>query len=414
MQMGICYVTFSPTEEHVPGDGKKKKATTVEIPGWRHARAAQMKLNGKPIGVNVGAQKESLMKVVLDPNGDRTRKTVEIELEKRKKALNPPVVVPAVQAVSGPANVEVPLTRAGQALPAPGTSAPTPANAPSMTPMPPPTMMPTRQPPSRNDAFPKPLTQQSGPYPARSSTLDSRLPPRGNDRPNGTSYGHESSASGFGNSRSYRDSFAHSKPVELGRLPPPNTNSFGSIRTGSSYTPSSQLGSFVSAPFPSSRGWDSRQHASRGSFNESHRLPERSNPPSALEDYHRRSTRSRRSPSVSRTNSDGSDSGDSSDGGRTPSPSRRLDKRRGLNRDTKLRRPSRGDNTAGVQQTDDDEASQLVAKVRDELRENGKAYIFIDHKSLPIPSAKSDRERVLADLKDHLKAARIEKVRSPV
>jgi hypothetical protein len=67
-----------------------------------------------------------------------------------------------------------------------------------------------------------------------------------------------------------------------------------------------------------------------------------------------------------------------------------------------------------VQQTDDDEASQLVAKVRDELRENGKAYIFIDHKSLPIPSAKSDRERVLADLKDHLKAARIEKVRSPV
>lgn len=411
MQMGICYVTFSSTEEHVPGDGKKKRATTVEVPGWRHARAAQMQLNGKPIGINVGAQKESLMKVVLDPNGDRTRKAVEMELEKRKKAANPPVMPPPVQAVPGATKAEIPLARTAQAVPAPGTSAPTPANAPSMTPMPPPTVLPARPPPSRTDAYPKPYTQQPGSYPARTSTFDSRMPPRGNDRPNGTSYGHDSSSQGFGSSRNYRDS-AHGKPVELGRLPPSNTNSFGSIRTSSSYTPSSQLGSFVSAPFASSRGWDSRQHASRGSFNEGHRLPERPNPPSGLEDYHRRSSRSRRSPSVSRTNSDGSDSADTSDGGRTPSPSRRLDKRRGLNRDPKLRRrPSRGDNPAEAQKQDDDEASQLVAKVREELQENGKAYIFIDHKSLPIPSAKSDRERVLADLKDHLKAARIEKVR---
>lgn len=408
--MGICYVTFAPTEERIPGDGKKKKSSVVEVPGWRHARAAQMQLNGKPIGVNVGAQKESLMKVVLDPNGDRTRKIVEMELEKRKRASNGPVVVPPVNTIPGSAKGEVALARPTQAPPTQAASASVPVNALSM---PPPTTTPTYRPqPLRNDAFAKPFMQHPGPYPGRSTTFDSRLPPRANDRSTGTSFGHEPSGQGLAGSRNYRDSSAQGKPVGLGRLPPMGSNSYGSIRTGSSYTPSSQLSSFVSAPFPTSRGYESRQHGSRGhaddarraagSVNENSRLPERPNPPSMLESSSRR--RSARS-------SDGSDSGESSQGGRTPSPTRRLDRRRGLNRDANLRRrPPRGDDPAAEEQQDEDEAAQLVAKVRDELQENAKAYIFIDHRSLPIPSAKNDRERVLADLKDHLKAAKIEKV----
>lgn len=407
MQMGICYVTFSPTEERIPGDGKKKKPTVIEIPGWRHARAAQMKLNGQPIGVNVGAQKESLMKVVLDPNGDRTRRVMEMELEKRKKALSTPTVVPPVNATPGSANAEVPSSRAAQAPPptVPSTLA---SCATASAPIPPPATSSFRPLPPHSDAFPKPYMPNSGSYPGRPSTFDSRLPSRANDRPSGASFAHDQPGQGPGSSRGYRDSPAQSRPGGFGRLPP---NTYGSIRTGSSYTPSSQLGSFVSAPFANSRNWDSRQHSSRShtddalrgasSFTENPRLPGRSNPPTTSNSARRRSTRS----------SDSSDTGESSDGGRIPSPPRRLDKRRALNRDSNLRSRAAGrDDPTQAEVIENDEAAQLVTKVRNDLGANGKAYIFIDHKSLPIPRAESDRERVLADLKDHLKAARIQKV----
>ena len=406
MQMGICYITFAPTEERIPGDGKKKKTTTIEVPGWRHARAAQMRLNGQPIGVNMGAQKESLMKVILDPNGDRTRRVVEMELEKRKRALNGSTVVPTVNAISGSANVDVPLPRPAQAPP-PTVPLAMAASASAM-PMPPPATSAFRPSTSNTDALTKPYTQNTGSFTGRPGNFDSRLPSRRNDRPITTTFGHDQPGQGANSSRGYRDSPAQSRAGAIGRLPP---NTYGSFRTGSSYTPSSQMGSFVSAPFSHSRSWDHRHHGPRshtddamrgpGSFTENPRMPEKSNLSATYNSSRRRSSQT----------SDSSDTGESSDGGRTPSPSRRLDKRRALHRDSRIRnRTLRRDELKRTEEADGDEAAQLVAKVRDELMSNGKAYLFIDHKSLPIPHGKDDREQVLADLKDHLKAARIETV----
>jgi hypothetical protein len=59
---------------------------------------------------------------------------------------------------------------------------------------------------------------------------------------------------------------------------------------------------------------------------------------------------------------------------------------------------------------DSAESDQLVSKVKSELMENGRNYITIDSRSLPIPHKLEDRERIVEDLKGHLKAVKIEKV----
>lgn len=419
MQMGICHITFHPGEERQqvpdPKNSKKTVSKLVEIPAWQIAKNAKERLNGQSIGVNMGSQKKSIMRVVLDGNGDKAKKAVEMELEKRRRgsiSKSTPVAATPVPPTQSPAT----WTANTPALSA------TPATIPTFaTPMPPPSMIPSSRAPSRNpEPSPKALMQPLASLPSRPTSYDARNPPRHNELMNGAGFGYATPGHSNVNGRNYRDSLASSKSFEIGRLPPPSTSTYGAIRVTSSYAPSSNtlgsfssVSSFVAAPFAKSRGREMRMPQARDgwrgstAYNEPSKPIDRHQPPSALETYHRRSSRSRRSSSVSRTESDASDSEESSGGGRTPSPVRRRPRRASPD---SPHRTHRSDDRAGDRHAEPNEAEQLVEKVREELRENGRAYIFIDHKSLPIPSKVSDRERVLGDLKDHLKAVKVDKV----
>lgn len=423
MQMGICHITFHSAEERQrvvdPKDSKKIVSKMVEIPAWQIAKHAKERLNGKVIGVNMGSQKESIMRVVLDGNGDKARNAVEMELERRRRdsvSKSTPVAATPVPPMQSPATWTA-------NTPAPSA---TPATIPmsAATPMPPPSMIPSsRASTSRNpEPSPKASMQPLASLPSRSTAYDARNPPRNNERMNGAGFGYAIPGQSNANGRNYRDSLASSKSFEIGRLPPPSTSAYGAIRLTSSYAPSgtplgsfSSVSSFVAAPFAKSRGRDARMPPSRdgwrgsAAYNEPSKPIDRHQPPSALESYHRRSSRSHRSSSVSRTESDVSDSEESSGGGRTPSPVRRRARRASPD---SPHRTQRSDDRSGDHHGEPNEAEQLVEKVREELRENGRAYIFIDHRSLPIPSKVSDRERVLGDLKDHLKAVKVDKVSS--
>ncbi|KAJ9108282.1 hypothetical protein QFC19_002530 [Naganishia cerealis] len=414
MQMGICHVTFHSGEERLQlpagRNGKKPTMMTLPVPAWQIASKAQKVLNGMSIGLNMGGQKESVMKVVLDGNGDKARKVMEAELERRRRP-PPPAVSAAMKSSTSSARPQ------GASLPSQG---PIPGAAPIASVSTHTTAQtPSGQSQSRTPLPPKPEISPPKPY----APLEAPRASSSYSRTGSGGFGmSSSSSSGWSQPRGYKDS------LDIGRLPAVSSSSYNSYKMSSAFsTMSHSLNSFVAAPFakhrardarpppPPSRGTRDEDLPHRQSFGSYQDLPSKSSymnsgrqlPPSALESYHRRSSRSRRSSSVSRTESDGSESEESSDRGRTPSPVYKRGTRRGSDiRATRHHAETRDD----AQHVDPDEAEILVSKVRKELLENGRSYIFIDHKSLPIPHKLEDRDRLLVELKDHLKAVRLEKV----
>ncbi|KAJ9122394.1 hypothetical protein QFC22_001816 [Naganishia vaughanmartiniae] len=431
MQMGICHVTFQPGEERreVPASrsGKKPRISTHIIPAWQIASNAQKALNGKSIGMAFGKQKESVMKVVLDGNGDKARKLLEAEVERKKRTQEAelerkrkqeaeaerkrhhtlPSIPPSMTSFVSSAR---PNSTPSSTVPAPGATPAMPSSTRVPLPTPSINSQPRSQMPPKSEFSP---SKQSAPHEASRVSSSSTF-----SRTGGGGYG-VSSASGWSQSKSYRG------VQDIGRLPPVASSSYNTLRMPvSTSSMSNSYTSFISAPFAKSHPHDSRAPlpSSRGGRDdESHRYgsssyqdpPARSSTnnngrqlqPSALESYHRRSSRSRRSSSVSRTESDGSESEETSSRGRTPSPVQKRGMRRGSDR-TPRNAASRGESG----RLDPADGEQLVNKVKSELRENGRSYIFIDHKSLPIPHKLADIERNMVDLTDHLKAVKIEKV----
>lgn len=407
MQMGICHVTFHAGEERreisASRNGKKRTTLTVPVPAWQIARNAQKALNGKSIGMNLGKQKESVMKVVLDGNGDKAKKVMEAELERRRKPPPPPVPVTAAGSSSSGLQGK-PLSTAPnpEATPVVPASTRVAAQTPSG-----PSQSRSQIPPKTDISPPKQFAPRDVSRISSTSSFS---------RPGGGGYG-ISSSSGWSQAQGYKT------VQEIGRLPPVASSSYNSLRISSSTSSmSNSYTSFISAPFPKSHPRDSRLppprfrgprdedshrygHSTHQDLNPSPKNNGRALPPSALEPYHRRSSRSRRSSSVSRTDSDESDSEDSSDRRRTPSPVYKRGTRHGS-----IRTSRHADSQAEARRIDADESERLVSKVRAELDENGRSYIFIDHKSLPVPHNLEDREGIMAELKDHLKAFKIEKV----
>jgi hypothetical protein len=420
MQMGICHVTFHPGEERreVPASrsGKKPATLTLPVPAWQIANNAQKTLNGKLIGTNVGKQKESVMKVVLDGNGHKARKMMEIELARRRNPPPPPTSVAATATASissarpkdtlpslAPATGVTPVVPASTRLPAqtPSASSQPRSQIPLKTEISPPKQVAPRD-------TPKQFAPRDAPRVPTSSSFS---------RTGGGGFG-VSSTSGWSQSQGYRT------VQDIGRLPPVSSSSYNSLRMSSSTSSmSNSYTSFISAPFAKSHPRDSRAPIppSRGVRDDdspryssstyqdplaksSSMNNDRPLPPSALESYHRRSSRSRRS-SVSRTDSEGSDSEDSSDRRRTPSPVYKRGTRR-----VSDRVPRHAESREEARGIDSAESDQLVSKVKSELMENGRNYITIDSRSLPIPHKLEDRERIVEDLKGHLKAVKIEKV----
>ncbi|KAJ9100552.1 hypothetical protein QFC21_003595 [Naganishia friedmannii] len=418
MQMGICHVTFQPGEERreVPASrsGKKPAILKLPVPAWQIASNAQKALDGKWIGTNLGKQKETAMKVVLDGNGDKARKRMETELERRRMEAElerrrraqppPPVHATASESISSARPMSTPSSSAPapRSTPVAPTSTHGPVQLPSVNPQ------SRSQIPSKSEtSLPKQSVPRDTSRVSSSSTFS---------RTGGGGYG-VSSASGWSQSKSYKG------VQDIGRLPPVASSSYNTLRMSASTSSiSNSYTSFISAPFAKSHARDSRPPPSRLATDEVGRHyssstyqdpPARSSdtkngrppPSSALEPHHGRSSRSRRSSFVSRSDSDASDSEESSDRRRTPSPVHRRGTRRGSDR-----APRHAESRDEARRIDSSEAEQLVRKVRAALLENGRSYIIIDPRSLPIPHKVEDRDRIMADLTAHLKAVRIERV----